>query len=66
MDLIKRPPLCCIKVSLAGHNKPVLALALDPAGGRILSGGLDFKLKFWDFGGMVRNGAGGGLGTPLK
>ena len=39
------------EVSLAGHDKAVLSLAMDPAGGRILSGSLDYKVKFWDFGG---------------
>jgi len=43
------------EVTLPGHEKPVLALAMDPAGGRILSGSLDSKVKFWDFGGMDRS-----------
>lgn len=40
------------EVILAGHEKAVYSLAIDPAGGRIISGGLDYKIKFWDFGGM--------------
>jgi len=40
------------EVSLSGHTKAIYTLAFDPAGGRIVSGGLDYKIKFWDFGGM--------------
>ena len=28
------------------------SLALDPGGARVLSGGIDYELKFWDFAGM--------------
>eukprot|EP00615_Pteridomonas_danica_P010492 CAMPEP_0114369954 /NCGR_PEP_ID=MMETSP0101-20121206/32095_1 /TAXON_ID=38822 ORGANISM="Pteridomonas danica, Strain PT" /NCGR_SAMPLE_ID=MMETSP0101 /ASSEMBLY_ACC=CAM_ASM_000211 /LENGTH=656 /DNA_ID=CAMNT_0001521137 /DNA_START=116 /DNA_END=2086 /DNA_ORIENTATION=- len=40
------------EVTLMGHDKAVLALALDPAGGRVIAAGLDQKALFWDFGGM--------------
>ena len=43
------------EVELSGHSKAVMSLALDPAGGRILSGALDYKVRLWDFGGMDRS-----------
>lgn len=36
-------------------TKPLTALAVDPAGARIATGGLDFDVKLWDFGGMDRS-----------
>lgn len=32
--------------------KPVSALALDPSGARLVTGGVDYEMKFWDFAGM--------------
>ena len=39
--------------SLPHGTKPITALALDPAGARLASGGHDFELKVWDFAGMT-------------
>ena len=33
-------------------EKAITSLALDPGGARVLSGGIDYELKFWDFAGM--------------
>ena len=33
-------------------DKAITSLALDPGGARVLSGGIDYELKFWDFAGM--------------
>lgn len=30
----------------------VTALSIDPSGARIVTGGHDYDLKYWDFGGM--------------
>lgn len=40
------------EVSLEHGNKTVSALSLDPNGARLISGGSDFEVKFWDFAGM--------------
>lgn len=37
---------------LAHEKKAVSALAIDRAGGRLLSGGYDYSVKFWNFAGM--------------
>ncbi|XP_021365912.1 WD repeat-containing protein 70-like isoform X2 [Mizuhopecten yessoensis] len=38
---------------LLNHGvKPVSALALDPSGARLVTGGVDYEMKFWDFAGM--------------
>lgn len=34
------------------HTKAVTALAIDPAGARLVTGGYDYDVKMWDFGGM--------------
>ena len=34
------------------HTKVVSALAVDPAGARVISGSHDYDCKLWDFGGM--------------
>ncbi|CAM9789477.1 unnamed protein product [Chrysoparadoxa australica] len=39
---------------LSGHSKAVAALAADPSGARLASGGRDYKVKLYDFGGMDR------------
>ncbi|KAF7732493.1 hypothetical protein EC973_003238 [Apophysomyces ossiformis] len=40
------------EVQLKDHFRTVSALALDPSGSRLISGGYDYQLKFWDFAGM--------------
>ncbi|KAI8069543.1 WD40-repeat-containing domain protein [Gongronella butleri] len=40
------------EVTLKDHTRSVSALALDPAGARLLSGGYDYDVKLWDFAGM--------------
>ncbi|GAA5944878.1 hypothetical protein JCM3775_003545 [Rhodotorula graminis] len=40
------------EVILKDHLKTVSALALDPAGARVVSGSYDYDVKLWDFGGM--------------
>lgn len=40
---------------LKGHGKAVTALALDPAGARLLTGSFDYAVKFWDFPAMDRS-----------
>ena len=42
------------EVALTGHSKPVTALAMDPAGGRVATGSTDYKVRLFDFGGMDR------------
>lgn len=36
-------------------DRPVTALAIDPSGARLVSGGIDYEVKFWDFAGMDAN-----------
>lgn len=43
------------EVQLKGHSKAISALALDTSGARLLSGGLDYEVRFWDFNGMDAN-----------
>jgi hypothetical protein len=40
------------QVELGGHERAVMCLSLEPAGNRVVSGSLDYFLKFYDFGGM--------------
>ncbi|KFD72996.1 hypothetical protein M514_00129 [Trichuris suis] len=40
------------EVMLSHGEKPVSALGVDPSGARWASGGFDYALKLWDFGGM--------------
>jgi WD40 repeat protein len=40
------------EVMLKGHTRVVSALALDPAGARLVTGGYDYDVKLWDFAGM--------------
>ncbi|ORX63140.1 WD40 repeat-like protein [Hesseltinella vesiculosa] len=40
------------EVTLKDHTRTVSALALDPAGSRLISGGYDYDVKLWDFAGM--------------
>jgi hypothetical protein len=40
------------EIKLVHGSKPITALSLDPSGARVISGGVDYDLKFWDFAGM--------------
>lgn len=40
------------EISLDHGVKPVSALGLDPSGARVVTGGYDYEVKFWDFAGM--------------
>jgi len=40
------------EIQLRHGEKAITSLALDPGGARVLSGGIDYELKFWDFAGM--------------
>lgn len=40
------------EIKLMDHTRAVTALALDPSGSRLITGGYDYELKFWDFAGM--------------
>ncbi|KAI1292519.1 WD repeat-containing protein 70 [Halotydeus destructor] len=40
------------EIALNHGTKTVSALALDPSGSRLVSGGYDYEVKFWDFQGM--------------
>ena len=42
------------EISLKHGSKPIAALALDEAGARLLTGGNDYQMKFWDFPGMTQ------------
>ena len=40
---------------LTGHSRLVTALAVEQSGGRLVSGGLDFGVRLYDFAGMKRD-----------
>ncbi|XP_051971961.1 WD repeat-containing protein 70-like [Xyrauchen texanus] len=40
------------EITLQHGMKSVSALALDPSGARLITGGFDYDVKFWDFAGM--------------
>jgi len=40
------------QICLNHGNKAISALALDPAGARLITGGYDYDVKLWDFAGM--------------
>ncbi|XP_066568273.1 WD repeat-containing protein 70 isoform X2 [Amia ocellicauda] len=40
------------EITLQHGNKTVSALGLDPSGARLVTGGYDYDVKFWDFAGM--------------
>uniref|UniRef100_A0A671L7C9 WD repeat-containing protein 70 n=1 Tax=Sinocyclocheilus anshuiensis TaxID=1608454 RepID=A0A671L7C9_9TELE len=40
------------EITLQHGSKSVSALALDPSGARLVTGGYDYDVKFWDFAGM--------------
>ena len=53
-------PMCCAACAKcgalrAGHEKLVTALDVDRAGARALTGGEDYQLRMFDFGGMKRD-----------
>lgn len=43
---------CSHEAILKGHSKNVNTMALDPSGSRLLTGGADASVRFWDFNGM--------------
>merc|ERR1712091_415094 len=43
------------EVTLGGHSKSVSCIAVDPAGARVLTGSLDYKVRLFDFGGMDKH-----------
>ena len=43
------------EIKLKNHTRTVSALTLDPAGARLVTGGYDYDVKFWDFAGMDRS-----------
>ncbi len=40
------------EVEMAGHDKTVAAISVDPSGARVLTGSYDYTVKFYDFAGM--------------
>ncbi|XP_077593022.1 WD repeat-containing protein 70 [Stigmatopora nigra] len=42
------------EITLTHGTKVVSAMALDPSGARLVTGGYDFDVRFWDFAGMDR------------
>ncbi len=40
------------EVRLGHGSKAISALAIDPSGSRLVSGAIDYEVKFWDFAGM--------------
>jgi WD40 repeat protein len=40
------------EVTLQHGSKVVSAVALDPAGARLITGSYDYEVKFWDFAAM--------------
>lgn len=40
------------EITLEHGSKTVMALALDPSGARLITGSVDFEIRFWDFAGM--------------
>nr|CAG4651680.1 EOG090X0364 [Triops cancriformis] len=51
MGLAGRIP-CSMSVSIEHGSKAVSALSIDPAGSRLVSGGVDYEVRYWDFAGM--------------
>ena len=43
------------EVVLTAHSKTVTAVSIDPGGGRLATGGADYMLRLYDFGGMDRS-----------
>ncbi|KAF9972375.1 hypothetical protein BGZ73_004524 [Actinomortierella ambigua] len=40
------------EIVLSEHSKTISAMTLDPAGARLVTGGYDYQMCFWDFAGM--------------
>jgi len=40
------------EIKLEHGSRAITSLALDPSGARVISGAVDYELKFWDFAGM--------------
>jgi len=40
------------EIKLVHGEKAITALSLDPSGARVISGGIDYDMKLWDFAGM--------------
>lgn len=55
---IRALPCCfvCAQVLLHGHYKAVSAIDVDRAGGRVLTGGMDYNVSIYDFNGMKADG----------
>jgi pSer/pThr/pTyr-binding forkhead associated (FHA) protein len=53
------------QVELKGHNKTVTALSIDHGGARVVSGGVDYSVRLWDFGGMDKHHRSFRSMTPL-
>ncbi|KAK3549848.1 hypothetical protein QTP86_015286, partial [Hemibagrus guttatus] len=51
LDPVKKIP-DTHEITLQHGTKTVSALALDPSGARLVTGGYDYDIKFWDFAGM--------------
>ena len=49
LDVLEWPDTA---IEISSDHKPTQALALDPSGARMVTGGIDGVLKYWDFGGM--------------
>ncbi|KAI8990292.1 WD40-repeat-containing domain protein [Pilobolus umbonatus] len=43
------------EIKLVDHHRTVSALTLDPSGTRLITGGYDYDVKFWDFAGMNKS-----------
>uniref|UniRef100_K3WI14 FHA domain-containing protein n=1 Tax=Globisporangium ultimum (strain ATCC 200006 / CBS 805.95 / DAOM BR144) TaxID=431595 RepID=K3WI14_GLOUD len=43
------------EVNLESHVKTISCIAVDPPGGRIATGSMDYHAKLWDFAGMARH-----------
>ena len=39
------------EIKLEHGSRAITSLALDPSGARVISGAVDYELKFWDFAG---------------
>ncbi|KAF9166099.1 hypothetical protein DFQ26_008688 [Actinomortierella ambigua] len=55
---LEEPPLSSAtlplshEIVLSEHSKTISAMTLDPAGARLVTGGYDYQMSFWDFAGM--------------
>ena len=41
-----------LELSLQHGDKPITSVAMDPSGSRMVSGAIDYDVKYWDFQGM--------------